>query len=174
LIKNKDRTLVTAPRLLSAASAPAVSVHHRRVTRHTCVDGERATRPNPVMGTTSADYPLAVRPAGPCWRPPQVRGLRRGVRACHRPESSRSRGRGAVSARRPRASRCQAQAGFQGEAPCRRRRGRLRSPAAGAPSPVSPRGSESTELAPEAPRAGPRRGWAEVANELMLVLSLEN
>lgn len=113
MIKNKDRKLVTAPRVLGRrhSASRSVSVQHSHVTLRTCVDGERATRPNSVMGTTSADYPLAVRPAGPCWRPPQVRGLRCGVCACHQPESSRSRGRGAVSARRPRASRCRGEGG---------------------------------------------------------------
>lgn len=122
LIKNKDRTLVTAPRVLCGrrAASRRVSVQHRRVMPHTCVHRERATCPNSVMGTTSADYPPAVLPAGPCCGP-----RRRGALAWspHLPPARilqehrdlERRGRGAISARGPCASRCPGQAGFRGD-----------------------------------------------------------
>lgn len=47
----------------------AAPVRHTRLTPHTCVGRDHATRPNSVMGTTSADDPPAARsgraPEGP-------------------------------------------------------------------------------------------------------------
>lgn len=130
--------------------------------------------PNSMMGTTSADGPLAAHQARPCRRPPQTRGLH-AVSALAAGSNLRgtgdmeSRGRGALA---PETTCFQA-----------RRAGRLprTAPAdAGrvvfAPCPRCHSGNVSPHSTP-GPRQLPGRaeaGTSEVASKLMLVLSLEN